>query len=155
MVGWTDQLLLRTPFLTRPPERTKARSSPKRGPSDSLHLTVGEWPRLSFTARVQRGPSSHLRFSSCHSFRSHSQGNPDCGRRTSTVSSCAFREQRDALAASLSPLLQYRQNLFSYFLLLLPTRDGLAGWKREASRARVQRYTCCFQACSFLSRDGG
>ena len=151
MVGWTDQLLLRTPFLTRPPERTKARSSPKRGPSDSLHLTVGEWPRLSFTARVQRGPSPHLRFSSCHSFRSRSQGNPDCGCRTSTVLSCAFREQRDALAAR--PFLYCHPD--KIFSVIFSFSQLVAGWKREASRARVQRYTCCFQACSFLSRDGG
>ena len=54
-------------------------------------------------ARVGREPSSHLCSSPCHSLRSRSQGNPDCGRRTSTVLSCAFREQRDALAVRPSP----------------------------------------------------
>jgi hypothetical protein len=37
-------------------------------------------------------------YSDPFTLRSRSQGNPDCGRRTSTVSSCAFREQRDLLA---------------------------------------------------------
>ena len=55
VAGWADQLLLRATFLTRPPER---------GPSDSLHLTLGEWPRLPFTARIDRAHSDRARSAS-------------------------------------------------------------------------------------------
>jgi len=37
MVRWADQLLLCAPFSP---------AHPSEGPSDSLHLTLGEWPRL-------------------------------------------------------------------------------------------------------------
>ena len=31
----------------------------------------------------------------------------------------------------------------------------MAGWKGEASRARIERYKCSLQACSFLSKGWG
>jgi len=41
--------------LTRPPTGTPRRaSSPGEGPSYSLYLSLGEWPRKPFTARIER-----------------------------------------------------------------------------------------------------
>jgi hypothetical protein len=51
-------------YLTRPPERAKTRSLPKRAPSDSLHPTLGEWPRLPFTKRIERAHSYRARSAS-------------------------------------------------------------------------------------------
>ena len=76
---------------------------------------------------------------------SRSQGNPDCGRRTSTVLSCAFREQRDALAARPS-LHCHPDKVFSVIFFSLPNswRDGRGRPQVRASnegllRTRVPR----------------
>ena len=45
----------------------------------SSSLTRGGIEGAISTARVERRPSEYLRFLSCHSLRSHSQGNRDCG----------------------------------------------------------------------------
>jgi hypothetical protein len=99
----------------------------EQAPSNSPCLYLEEWPRLPFTARIDRAHSDRARSASkkgtwplpshpSEAARSASTflavmpliltpsqvsqpGQSDCGRRTSTVSSCAFREQRDALAA--------------------------------------------------------
>ena len=36
----------------------------KSGPSDSLYLSLGEWPRLPFTARIERAHSYRARSAS-------------------------------------------------------------------------------------------
>jgi hypothetical protein len=72
--------------------------------------------------------------------------------QASTVSSCAFREQRDVLAVRPLPYC-HSDKILSVIFFYFP--QLVAGWKGEASRARIDRYTCSFQACSFLSRDGG
>ena len=44
---------------TIPPAQPSARQDalyPERGPSNSLYLPLGEWPRLPSTARIERGP---------------------------------------------------------------------------------------------------
>jgi len=99
VVRWADQLLLRAPFLTRPPERAKTRSLPKRAHSDRAR-----------SASKEAGRSSRLLY--CH---------PD--------------------------------KIFSVIFFYFP--QLVAGWKGATSSARVERYTCSFQTCSFLSRDGG
>jgi hypothetical protein len=45
---------------TIPPTQPSARQDalyPERGPSNSLYLPLGEWPRLPSTARIERGPA--------------------------------------------------------------------------------------------------
>ena len=69
------RMLKKARILTRPtpaaisparPESAKTASSPwdahnpERGPSNSLHLPLGEWPRLRSTARIERGHSNSL-----------------------------------------------------------------------------------------------
>ncbi len=36
----------------------------QRGPSNSLYLSLGEWPRLPFTARIERAPFHRARSAS-------------------------------------------------------------------------------------------
>src|SRR5262245_41626438 len=60
-------------------------------PSNSLYLSLGERPRLSFTMRAS--PYSLISFSRAAWLIL------ECARLTSTFLSCAFREQEDGQAA--------------------------------------------------------
>jgi len=52
--------------LSHPPTHWHAETCylPGRGPSDSLYLTLREWPRLPFTARIERAPFHRARSAS-------------------------------------------------------------------------------------------
>ena len=47
---------------TRP--RRMLKKAVQRGPSKSLYLSLGEWPRLPFTARIERAPFHRARSAS-------------------------------------------------------------------------------------------
>ena len=56
LAGRPDRSPTARNFLTRPPTGTPRRAiSPSEGLPDSLYL-LGEWPRLPFTARIERPP---------------------------------------------------------------------------------------------------
>jgi hypothetical protein len=63
VAGWADQLLLRA--LSHPPARARQDALFTQASTfDSLHLTLGEWPRLPFTARIERAHSYRARSAS-------------------------------------------------------------------------------------------
>ena len=72
VAGWADQLLLRAPFLTRPPERAETRSSPKRAPSERARSASKE------AGRPSRPPASHDHLSNSYLFHT-----PRLARRSS------------------------------------------------------------------------
>jgi len=63
--------------------------------------------RLS-TARVHEGPARIYASPPCHSLRSRSQGNPDCGRRTSTIAASFLIHPLSEVAWSISTARLHR-----------------------------------------------
>jgi hypothetical protein len=62
--GVFRRMLKKAGLLTRPTPARQDAFYPERGPSNSLYLPLGEWPRLPSTARIERAQFHRARSAS-------------------------------------------------------------------------------------------